>query len=388
MNRRSFAILAVIAVLLAGVAWFAQRGGGSSSIAGASAGQLLVPGLADELSDITAIEIVGAGDARLARLERTGEQWTVAEQDGYAAATGKVNSLLIALAEARIVEEKTANPEFHARLGVEAVASAEAMGVQVALSGDDGASFEIVLGDTYGQDQRYARLAASEQSVLIDRNPDVARTASDWVQPEILAIPANRVQRVEVAHADGETLVIHKDARELTDFQVERVPEARELEYAGVANVTGSVLQNLNLEEVSRRADTPGERVSITEFRTFDGLVITVTAFAAEEPEAEPWLTFDARFDAEQALDFATGTVDDLGAAAADAETEVADAAADATDDDAGAADGAAAPAADTIAEAEAINERLAAWRFRIPAYQYSQMSRRMEDLLRPPPSE
>ena len=120
MNRRTFAILAVVAVLLAGVAWFAQRGGDSASIAGASAGQLLLPRLAEELEGITAIEIVGAGDMRLARIERAAEQWVVVEQDGYPAATGKVNGLLIALAEARIVEEKTANPEFHARLGVEA----------------------------------------------------------------------------------------------------------------------------------------------------------------------------------------------------------------------------------------------------------------------------
>ena len=175
MNRRTFAILAVVVVLLAGIAYLSQRGGDTASIAGASAGELFVPGLADRLEDITAIEVTGAGDARLVRIERAGEQWVVAEQDGYPADTGPVTGLLIALAEARILEEKTADPAFHSRLGVEAVDSAEATGLEVALTGDDGASFEVVLGDAYGADQRYARLAASEQSVLVDRNPDVAR---------------------------------------------------------------------------------------------------------------------------------------------------------------------------------------------------------------------
>jgi hypothetical protein len=397
MNARTLVILAAATVLLAAIAIFANRGGDTASIAGDSAGQLLVPGLADQLDAINAIEISGAGSARLARIERSDGQWTVAEQDGYAAATGKVNALLIALAEATIVEEKTADPAFHSRLGVEAIDSAEAKGVEVALEGDDGASFEVILGDTYGDDERYARLASSAQSVLIDRDPDVAREPSDWVSPEIIAIPSSRVQRVEVRHADGESLVIHKEARELTDFTVDSVPEGRELQYSGIANVTGSVLQDLDLDAVSRQPEAPGDTLATTEFRMFDGLILTVTATAAEEEDGQPWLHFVARFDADQALAFATETVDDV----AGAETQETDAAAalDATDtaaDDSAADDAAAepaddidsAPADDPTVEAAMLNERLGAWRYRIPSYQYSQLTRRMDDLLRPPPSE
>jgi hypothetical protein len=325
----------------------------------------------------------------LARIERAGEDWVVVEQGGYAAATAKVASLLIALAEARIVEEKTADPAFHSRLGVEAVDSATATGLEVTLTANDGASFEIVLGDAYGDGERYARLAASAQSVLIDRNPDVARDPADWVRPEIIAIPSSRVQRVEIRHADGEGLVIHKEARELSDYTVDSVPTGRELQYAGIANVTGSVLQALELDAVSRAPEAPGEVLATSEFRTFDGLVITVTATEAEEPEGQPWLSFAARFDADQALNFATETVEDLAAAAAPAEVADADAAAtEDSDDDASDATAEATTADDPTAEAAALNQRLAGWRFRIPSYQYSQMTRRMNDLLRAPPSE
>ena len=327
MNRKAFIILAVIALLLAGLATLSQRGGDTASIAGDSAGELLVPGLADRIEAITAIEISGASAARLARIERAGADWVVVEQGGYAAATGKVNGLLIALAEARIVEEKTADPNFHSRLGVEAVDAATATGLEVALTANDGTSFEVVLGDAYGDGERYARLAASAQSVLIDRNPDVARDPADWVRPEIIAIPSSRVQRVEVSHADGESLVIRKEARELTDFTVDSVPEGRELQYAGIANVTGSVLQALELDAVSRAPEAPGEVLATTEFRTFDGLVLTVTATAAEEADGQPWLSFAARFDAGQALEFATETVEDVGAEEAPAEDAGADAA-------------------------------------------------------------
>jgi len=395
MNRKAFVVLAVVALLLVGVAMLSQHGGDTASIAGDSAGELLVPGLADQVDAITAIEISGAGAARLARIERAGEDWVVVEQGGYAAATGKVNGLLIALSEARIVEEKTTDPNFHSRLGVEAVDSATATGLELALTASDGASYEVVLGDAYGDGERYARLAASAQSVLIDRNPDVARDPSDWVRPEIIAIPSSRVQRVEVSHADGESLVIHKDARELSDYTVDAVPEGRELQYSGIANVTGSVLQALELDAVSRAPETPGEVLATTEFRTFDGLVLTVTATAAEEADGQPWLSFAARFDAGQALEFATETVDSLAAADTPAEdagaaVEAADTVAAEGDASDGPADAAAPdePADNAIAEAAALDERLAGWRFRIPSYQYSQLTRRMDDLLRAPPSE
>jgi len=39
----------------------------------------------------------------------------------------------------------------------------------------------------------------------------------------------------------------------------------------------------------------------------------------------------------------------------------------------------------DVVAEALAINDRLQGWRYRIPSYQYTQLTRRMEDLLRAP---
>jgi hypothetical protein len=51
-------------------------------------------------------------------------------------------------------------------------------------------------------------------------------------------------------------------------------------------------------------------------------------------------------------------------------------------------ADGAApTPAADPTAEAERINAKVGAWRYKIASFQYDQMTRRMSDLLKPPPA-
>ena len=369
MNSRTFGALAVVAVLLAALAILGQRGSDTASIAGDTAGQAFLPALGAALGDIERIEITGAGRERLVSLERAGDGWTVAEQDGYPAAAAEVNALLIALAEAKIVEEKTADSGFHARLGVEAIDAAEAAGLELALVAGS-QRFDFVLGDSYGSTARYARLADSARSVLIDRDPDVTRDPADWLAPGILAIAAGRTQQVTIEHADGERLVVRKDETAQANFDVEAVPEGRELQYAGIADVTGSVLQGLELEGVSRQPETPGERLASVEFRTFDGLEIVAEATAAED--GEPWISFAARIDEERASVVA--------GAGADTDTDsdaVADADADADVD----------AAAAVSAEAAEINARLAGWRFRIPAYQYSQLTRRMEDLLRAPPA-
>ena len=176
MNRNTFLTVAVIAVALVALAIVTQRGDDSGSIAGASAGELLLPELASRFDDVARIEITGAGRERLVSLNRMDNSmdtgWTVAEQDGYPASAAAINGLLIALAEARIVEEKTSDPNFYSRLGVESVDTADATGVEVAVvAGVE--PIRVVLGDAYGSGQRYARRADARQSVLIDRDPEI-----------------------------------------------------------------------------------------------------------------------------------------------------------------------------------------------------------------------
>lgn len=386
MNQKAFIILVAIAAILVVLAIVGQRPSGTGSVAGDSAGELLLPALTEDLDSIEEIRLDGAGRERLVSIERSGSDWIVAELDGYRADRSAVGSLLIALAEARIVEEKTASPEFHSRLGVEAIDDAEAAGVELGLVAADGDSYSIVLGASYGSGQRYARIADQNLSVLIDRDPEIESDPSDWVVREIIDIASNRVQRIEISHADGERVTIYKENRGDANFSVDAIPEGRELQYAGVANVTGNLLQGLTLDDVRRRRDDSAEPVSVTEFSTFDGLVVSVTATSVDDDDV--WLAFSADFDPPDEPDAAR---DVQGRAQDDAEAEANSDSESQAEGDADARDNAEAQAernAELEAEAEAINARLADWQFRIPSYQLSQLTRRMDDLLAPQADE
>jgi hypothetical protein len=369
VNRRTFTVLAGAAVVLALLALFSQRSGDDASIAGASAGELFAPDLASEIDRITEVQVTGGGSTRLVSLARNADGWSVAELDAYAAESAKLNGLLIALAETRIVEEKTANPDFYDRLGVEPIDAPEAAGLELTLIGETGNRHTLILGDPYGSGQRYARLADSEQSVLIDRNPEVARDPADWVEPSIIDIAASRIASVDIRHADGEELKLSKSSPEETNFAVANIPEGRELQYASIANVTGGVLERLNLEAVAAAAEPLADPVAVIDFTTFDGLVVTVDVSA--NGDEDPWL----RFSASAAEDDTVLTETELEIT----ETDVAATAAE----DVPATQAASSEAADIAAEAAAINARLGDWRYRIADYQLSQLTRRMDDLLR-----
>lgn len=354
MNRRSLVIVACAAAILAILAFFGQDRPETLS----RNDTLLMPELAGILNDVDEVVLTKAGNETIATLERGAGGWSVAEKSGYAADVGAIREALVAISEAKIVETKTANPGFYDRLGVTGVEREDSAGTAVTIRAGDRTLPTMIFGATEGADYRYARPADDAQSVLVDRDPELPRETPDWLRTDILDVQGDRVQQVTIEHADGEGIVVNKEGRAQTNFSVAPIPEGRELRYPGAANAIGNSLRDLQLEDVRRDTDAGGVVVATTVFETFDGLVVTVTGISIDDVV---WLGFDAAFDAEQAVDFADEEVGDDLAAEADAD------------------------APDPRAEADAINARVDGWLYRIPDFQYQQMTRRIEDLLQPP---
>jgi hypothetical protein len=400
MSRRGLVILIVALVVLGGLVAVNQR---QSSPAPTTVGTALVPGLQESLNDVERVGIVKAGGEAVATLEKRENTWVVANKSDYPADVAKLRQSLRALAEAKIREVKTANPEFYDRLGVVDAADSKATGVAVSITVPGKEFGTVILGNTEGAKQRYARRASEPQSYLIDRDPEVPKNASQWLEARILDVRGDRVREVTIRHADGETVTVSKASADAANFDVAATPKGRELLYPGVANVIGSSLRELNLEDVERAEGAAGERPVHVEFKTFDGLVVRATGTQRGD---EKWLTFEASVDPEQAAKFAAPPAAPAAgaptatAAAESGQSPAGDAAAQPAGNAAGgspaAADAGSAaatstpgtpPAAaqpDPAAEAQRINERVSGWRYKIPSFQYDQMTRRMADLLKP----
>ena len=324
MSRRGIRILAaVVAVLVLTVLLLDS----TNDTAGHAQGERLLGGFAEQANEAQRIRIVRA-NAEPLTIRRESERWIVDARDGYAADIGKLRTLIVALAEARIVEEKTANPALYNRLGVDDPENGGG-GNKITVAGD-GFSYDVILGNPAQGEFRYARLAGGESSYLIDRNPDLPQAAGDWLFPEVIDISADRMRRVVIEHDGGETITVEKSAEELTDFGVTEVPQGRELSYATVGNGIADALSRLTLDDVRRTIG--GTPASTAVFETWGGLRITA---AVSTDDDASWVTFSAESEA---------------------------------DDE----------------QANDINERLSGWQYRLPDYKKNLLTRRWDNLLKP----
>ena len=297
-------------------------------------GQKLLPALEAVANDISAITVRSAGEEGETRLQKADDQWVVATQDNYMANIGTLRELVVALADARIVEEKTGNPEQYGRLGVDDP-SRGGDGVEIRITSGE-TDIAVVLGNAARNSFRYARVVGGQTSYLIDQNPFVPDSPEDWLQPEVLDIDPDDVKNVSIAHADGESLRIEKTDSGQGEFEFAAIPDGRELTYPGIGNSIASSLKNLQLEGVRKAVDLPADATLV--LRTFDGLSVTV---ASSKVEDESWITVAAEASTEE-----TGESD---------ATEAAD----------------------------AINARVSGWQYLIPEFKANQLARRWDDVLK-----
>jgi hypothetical protein len=138
-----------------------------------------------------------------------------------------------------------------------------------------------------------------------------------------------------------------------------------------VANVIGNSLRELNLEDVEPASASPPAKPTVVEFHTFDGLVVRAEG---EKRGDASWVSFAASVDPAQVT----------RAAAAATPAPPAQGAGAPADEPKPVTPPPAAP--DPAAEAARINDKVGPWRYKIATFQYDQMTRRMADLLKPPP--
>ncbi len=388
MNQKTLIGLGAITLVAAIAAFAIHHARRPASDVGAQAG-LLVPGLREHVNDVKKLTLTGANHQPVATLERTDGIWKVAQKGGYPADFGKLRDYLLRVADATLVERKTANKERYATLGVEDVTAPDAKGTLVEIDGlAEPARIVVGLFDGQGGSGTFVRRAAEEQSWLAKGTLSPDKTAADWVRKDLANIASDRVASVTITRADGKRLHVSKDSAADGPFKVADVPKGRAVSSEYVANGLASVLAELRLEDVVPAAESPRPDKTLTaRYVTFDGLVV----------EAAMWPVGEKQHVAFKALL-------DEAAATAHVEREQAKAAAEhAAIKPAEAVEGApppaatepplavSDPAADRTQRIEAAKKEAAelaatfdGWVFVLPAHKVSNIDKSLEDMLAP----
>jgi hypothetical protein len=324
--------------------------------------RLLLPNFEAQAEELDEIRIRGTENLEGTTIRRGDSGWVVAEMHDYSADLAKLRQLVIAMSEAKIVEEKTSNPEFYERLGL-ADPDEGGNGTKVMASAGD-ADTTVIFGETAQGEQRYARVTDAAPSYLVDRNPELPQAPAQWLEPNVTDVPAGDINRIVITHADDERIELAKGEEEQADYAAVNLPEGRELTYASVGNGIAGALGDLTLEDV--RPATGAEASTTTVFTTKDGLEVTVKVSDTVVEPAEP---AEPAGDADE-----VPTADAAEDESAPAEPEV----------EHWLAISAKASSDEAKERADAINARVEGWEYRVPDYKAELLTKRWDDLLKP----
>lgn len=264
MGRKGLVVLAVI-VLLCVLGYLAVQRSQQQDVA-----QLeQAPWLAAEqgyLNTLQALEVEQPGQPPV-RIERRGEQWVVPAKADYPAAPQALVELLRALREARSVEAKTANPQWHARLGLAEEGAADEQALRLKLHFDGHPDLGLRLGNPSQQGSgQLVRRAGEDQVWLIDRQLQVPTRELDWLDRRVTDIPFTAIARLELRYADGEKLTLSRADAQQYNFAVDNLRKEQKLSFEGAANGVALVFSNLQFADAAPLAQVSFKQAPMLQF--------------------------------------------------------------------------------------------------------------------------
>lgn len=264
-------------------------------------GEPVFPQLMSVINDVS--EILVETKEHTITLIRGDSQWGVKEKSGYRADVEKVKSALVGLAELRLQDPKTKNPELYDRLGLLSKEKDGSTSLTLSLkTGESPPIAQVVIGNQKPAKSNpklseiYIRKPEDPQTWLVTGNLRLDRLPEEWLDKEITALPTKRVRHVQVTHPDGEVLHLSKEKPEDMDFQLDSIPTGFKVSSTfNLNNVVGTLVQ-LSLEDVRKESEIEfhsdnGIKAMV---ETFDGIRLHVqTAQVGEKVFGK----FSAEFD-------------------------------------------------------------------------------------------
>lgn len=341
----------------------------------------LFPELAAEVNDIDRVTVIGAGLHTVATLSRRSSGWVLEEAGGYAADWEVLKKLLGSLAQARIVEVKTANADYFSRLGVADVGDPQSSAVLIRLHHADQVRGLLIGSAASERDGQYVRLEGGEQALLIDQRLDVAAEMRHWLDRKIIDLAAAEVVEVSITHADGEAIVVRKVSADDNDFVLQDIPKDRQAQSTWTINALGGSLSDVRLEEVVPEGDIDWTGATRLAVLTADGLLAEADLVRAEDKR---WMRVHAADRAGSVAAAAELPAAEPAAPAPTRQEQQSEGEPPAARDGAVAVETAAEVATDTARRAAGINQRTNGWAYALTESAFGVMTRRLEDLLKP----
>jgi hypothetical protein len=318
MSRQRFIVLliAALAAITAAVYFSSQR-----NVADEVHGQPLLPSLASELNSVTSLSVLKGSATPSVTVHKQGEQWTVAERGNYPADVPKLRRLLLSLSDAKIREEKTADPAKYSIIGVEDPTKAGATGAQIELIAKEG-KHDLIVGKPVDQGN-FVRRVGEKGSYVVEPGISFEAEPRYWIDTHLLDISADKIQSIQFKPDTGAAYTVRRtvetqpkpDAGKKAEpaepvspaeraapataasskFVLQGVPSGRQAADSNTLSASATTFSNLDDEDVAPVADIDFGKPSTVTLALADGSVITLTGAAVGEKR---WIQVAAPKDA------------------------------------------------------------------------------------------
>jgi hypothetical protein len=290
MQRRTFNLLmagSAASVAVAGVALAT----GDRYASPAPPGQRALPDLAGKLNELAWIRI--SRGATNINFNLIAGHWTVVEKGNYPAAEERLRKLLGGLAALELVEPRTDRAELLPRLDLDDPANGKS--TLVALQDRTGAQVaQLIIGRRRptslggGDAGVYVRKPTTDQAWLARGSFDLSGDILDWVDRQIIDLPAAQIASIVLTPPDGVAAVLTRSAPDAA-FAIEGAAAAPDPRNAAI--LSGALIA-LELDDVKPAAEMPipPEGAATAAFTTFDGLIVGTLL---SPPGAADWLALD-----------------------------------------------------------------------------------------------
>ena len=262
--------------------------------------ELVFPELSDQLETIAKIKIErSSSDTRGSFvIEPFDNKWGIREKGGYQTRDGIIRETLIGLSQLTFQEAKTKDPDRHSKLKLRAINEKESEATRLVIEDNQG---RILLDSLFGKRLQnlsggtpsvYMRKTSEPQSWLTKGELEIRNGVLDWLSVILTSIQRERIKRVLFTAPDGDELKLTYDTT-FERFEIENLPENREIASRFQLLNVGIILENLLLQDVRPAQLIIDPKLGEALWETKDGLIINLS-LASDKTTNKLWASISA----------------------------------------------------------------------------------------------
>ena len=300
MKPKNLIILVAVAAVLAGVAFWTQRGKGT--VTPDVLGKDVLPEL--PVNDVAKI-VVETRDATttVARVEGT---WVASSKYNYPAAFDKVRGALMKLSELKVGQLARLNDEQRSKLKINPPAGDNG-GTLLSLYDGSGKSLaSLLMGETHERksqggpqqfggfpDGRFVSTDNGKTVYLVDETlSEVSSTTKDWLETDLLNVTGNDVMEVSVTGPDRAPVKLQRPEKGKT-MELEGLAENEELQTSKIYGIE-SAISYLRLSDVASPELTDEQlgldKAAVFQATTVKGEIYTVKLGGTPEASGDRYI--------------------------------------------------------------------------------------------------